>query len=355
VTAADLAPRARAPVTSGCTGPAPNDEPAARPDLSVVVVSWNTRDELRGCLTSVLDGLAAGDDGAPPIAGEVIVVDNASDDGSADMVEAELPTVRLLRNPANLGFAAGCNLGLALARGRHVLLLNPDTLVLGDVLAATVAYLDDHPEVGALGCRVLRPDGTVTPTCFRDPSVLNTALGVSGLAHLRRPRWLGRERMAGWARDSERDVDVVTGCYLAVPRAVVDAVGPLDDGYFFCGEEADWCRQIRRAGWAVRFAPVGEIVHASGVAGAKIDHQRQLLLDAGLVRYAHVNDGVVAGLAMWGLRWAFSVSRCAGWAAVALVRPGAARRAGARARRDYFARVVRDFAAVRRLAGLRRR
>lgn len=313
------------------------------PDLSIVVVSWNTRDDLKRCLASVVDGLTG-------IRGQVIVVDNASEDGSADMVEVDFPTVEVVRNPANLGFAAGCNVGLAVATGRHLLLLNPDTVVLGDVLAGTVAYLDEHPEVGAMGCRVLHPDGSVAPTCFRDPSVLNTALGVTGLAHLPWPGWLGRERMTGWRRDSERDVDVVTGCYLAVPRAVVDAVGGLDDGYFFCGEESDWCRQIRRAGWAVRFAPVGDIVHTSGVAGARIDHRRQLLLDAGLVRYAHRNDGPLAGRAMWVLRWLFSASRSAGWAVVAAVARGEAHRARARSRRDYFARVVRDFRLVRRFA-----
>ena len=316
------------------------------PDLSVVVVSWNTVDDLRACLGSVVDGLGA-------LRGEVIVVDNDSDDGSADAVEAEFPTVTLVRNPANLGFAAGCNVGLAVARGRNVLLLNPDTVVLGDVLPATVAYLDGHDDVGALGCRVLDTDGHVAATCFRDPSVLNTLLGVTGLAHLRWPRWFGRERMTSWSRDSERDVDVVTGCYLAVPRRVLDAVGGLDDRYFFCGEESDWCRQIRRAGWAVRFAPVGDIVHTSGVAGARIDHRRQLLLDAGLVRYAHRNDGPIAGWAMWALRWAFSATRCGAWGVVAAAAPRGSRRTHAVGRRDYFARVVRDYTVVRRMAGVR--
>ncbi|HET6953718.1 MAG TPA: glycosyltransferase family 2 protein [Acidimicrobiales bacterium] len=334
-------------------GPGPAGAPQAappaaeQPDLSIVVVSWNTRDELRECLRSTLDGL----DG---IAGEVVVVDNASADGSADMVAAEFPAARLVRNDDNLGFAGGCNTGLAIAGGRHLLLLNPDTVVVGDVLAATVRYLDDHPDVGAVGCRVLRPDGSVEPTCFRDPSVLNLLLALTGLAKLPRPRWFGRERMTDWQRDSERDVEVVTGCYLAVRREVVEGVGMLDDGYFFCGEESDWCRQIRRAGWAVRFAPVGEIVHESGAAGRKLDHRRELLLDAGLVRYAHKNDGPLAGRATWALLWAFAVTRGAGWALLAAAHPRPAGRRRAGARRDHFRRVVRDFAEVRRLAGLAR-
>ena len=242
-----------------------------------------------------------------------------------------------------------------MADGRIVLLLNPDTRVLGDVLPATVAYLDARPDVGAMGCRVLTPGGDVSPTCFRDPSVLNTALGVTGLAHLPWPAWLGRERMTRSRRDSERDVDVVTGCYLTVPRRVIDGVGGLDEGYFFCGEESDWCRQIRAAGWAVRFAPVGDIVHTSGVAGAKIDHHRQLLLDAGLVRYAHRNDGRVAGCGDVGppLDVLGDPQRGVGGPRVDPARGRGPPGARPRPAGDYFARVVRDFATVNRLAGRR--
>jgi len=332
-------------VRAGSGAAAPADRAA---DLTVVVVSWNTRDELRTCLRSTFDGLGG-------IAGEVVVVDNASADGSADMVADEFPAARLIRNDENLGFAGGCNRGIAVATGRHVLLLNPDTVVVGDVLAATVRYLDEHAGVGAFGCRVLRPDGSVEPTCFRDPSVLNATLGLTGLSRLPWPRWFGRERMPWWHRDTERDVEVVTGCYLAVRREVIEGVGMLDDGYFFCGEESDWCRQIRRAGWAVRFAPVGEIVHESGAAGRKLNHRRDLLLDAGLVRYAHKNDGRLAGWAMWALLGAFALSRATGWALLAAVHPRPAARSRARAQRDRFRGVLRDFGEVRGLAGVARR
>jgi GT2 family glycosyltransferase len=189
------------------------------------------------------------------------------------MVAQRFPDIRLVRNPENLGFAAGCNAGLEVATGRYLLLLNPDTIVLDDVLAATVRYLDKHAGVGAVGCRVLNGDGSLQRSCFRDPSVLNTFLSVTGLAKLPWPRFLGREWMTHWQRDSERDVDVVTGCYLATRREVVEDVGPLDAGYFFCGEEADWCRRMRARGWVLRFAPVGEIIHLDGVAGRKLSER----------------------------------------------------------------------------------
>lgn len=317
------------------------------PDISVIIVSWNTCDELRACLESVLAGLES-------VTGEVIVVDNASPDGSAEMVEASFPRVRLIRNPRNLGFAAGCNIGLQTATGRYLLLLNPDTVVLGDVLAATVGYLDEHPDVGAFGCRVVNPDGSLQPSCFRDPSVLNTALGLTGLGRLRWPRFFGRERMTHWRRDSERDVDVVTGCYLATRREVVDDVGTLDPGYFFCGEEADWCRRMRERGWAVRFAPVGDIVHADGVAGRKLNERRDLLGMAGLVRYAHHHDGRLSGWVMWALLWLHAASRAMAFGVIAGAARGEERRRAAAARRDHSLRVVRGHGEVRALAGLRR-
>jgi GT2 family glycosyltransferase len=320
---------------------------AQRPDISVIVVSWNTREELRACLESVLAGLRG-------TLGEVIVVDNASADGSAEMVKASFPEVHIIRNARNLGFAAGCNMGLQVAAGRYLLLLNPDTIVLDDVLAATVRYLDDHPNVGAFGCRILNSDGTLDPSCFRDPSVLNTFLGLTGLARLRWPRALGRERMTHWLRDSERDVDVVTGCYLATRREVVDDIGPLDSGYFFCGEEADWCRRIRSGGWVVRFAPVGDIIHAGGVAGRKLNEWRDLLGMAGLVRYVHHHDGSLAGWAIWGLLWLHAASRTIAFAVIAHAGRGDEVRLMAKARRDHCRRVVKGYSNVRMLAGLRR-
>jgi GT2 family glycosyltransferase len=317
------------------------------PEISVIVVSWNTRDELHTCLESVLAGLRG-------VSGEVIVVDNASADGSADMVEASFPEVHLVRNAQNLGFAAGCNIGLQVASGSYLLLLNPDTIVMDDVLAATVRYLDEHPDVGVFGCRVRNPDGSLQPTCFRDPSVLNTFLGLTGLGRLPWPHALGRERMTHWLRDDERDVDVVTGCYLATRREVIDGVGPLDSGYFFCGEEADWCRRIRVRDWAVRFAPVGEIIHVDGAAGRKLSERRDLLGMAGLVRYAHHHDGWVAGWAMWGLLWLHAASRAMAFDLIRITRRNDEDRRAARSRRDHYRRVLKGHPEVRVLAGLRR-
>jgi GT2 family glycosyltransferase len=266
-------------------------------DCSIVIVSWNTRELLRACLASL------------PLSGratlEVIVIDNGSDDGSPEMTAAEFPWVHLIRNPDNRGFAAANNQGFAVATGRHVLLLNSDTEVIGDTIDACVAWLDDHPDTAVLGGRVSNPDRTMQPTCFRDPGLLDLALVAFGLHRIRRPAWLvriaGRQRMSDWDRHDERDVDVVTGCHMLVRCEAMHAVGMLDEEFFFYGEEADWCRRFRDAGWRVRFAPVGEVIHHGGASTLRIAGSRGLMLGRALVRLISKHRGPVAGFGAWTL------------------------------------------------------
>ena len=175
-------------------------------DLSILIISWNTLDMTRACLASVFEGLGG-------LSAEVIVVDNASDDGTVMMIEAEFSQVRLIRNDRNRGFAAANNQAIAEASGRHVLLLNSDTLVRGDVLPASVAFLDAHPDVGAMGCKVLNIDGSVQETNFDFPTLPRMVAGIVGL------RKLGLHRPNP---ERETDVDVVAGCYILVRRAVIE-------------------------------------------------------------------------------------------------------------------------------------
>lgn len=288
----------------------PAPAPELSRDLSVVIVNWNTLAMLRDCLASVRASVRAG---VGELAAEVIVVDNASEDGSAAMVEAEFPEVRLIRNAENRGFAAANNQGFAVARGRHVLLLNSDTIVHGDVLARSVAWLDAHPHAGAMGCRVLNSDGSVQLTCSMYPTVLNQLLQASGLWKLRRPRFFGRFLMTDWARDSERVVDTISGCYLLVRRRVIDAVGPLDEAFFFFGEETDWCRRMRDAGWQLVFAPVGEITHHGSASVRKLSHRRDVMLTEAKVRLHRKHGGFVPAAAVWLIAGVFNGSRALFW------------------------------------------
>ena len=301
-------------------------------DLSIVIVNWNTREMLRDCLASIPshDGMQS----------EVIVIDNASDDGSADMVAVAFPEVLLIRNPDNRGFAAATNQGLRVSSGRHLLLLNSDTLVHGDVLSRSVQYMDMHKQVGMMGCKVLNEDGSTQLTCSRFPGFVNLLLQTLGASRLHSPRWLGRYQMLDWERDDERAVEVISGCYLLARREAIMQIGLLDEAFFLYGEETDWCRRCAEAGWQLMFAPVGIITHLGSGSSRKLNYRRDILLSEGTVRLHGKQGGLPAAAAMWLLLLAFNCSRSMYWSLRAL---RASRREDTdRAR--HFRQVVRHFA-----------
>lgn len=234
-------------------------------DVTVLIVNWRTPDALRECIKSVY-----AQDGAPPL--EVIVVDNDSQDGSAEMVRREFPQARLIANTANLGFAAACNQGMRIARGRrYVLLLNPDTVVPPETIGRMVKVAERRTDAAVVGCRVLNSDGSLERTCFRFPSLLNIVISALYLNRLFPwSRFFGREFMTYWARDDERDVDVVTGSFMLVRQAAVERVGLMDERYFMYVEEADWCYQFERAGWGRVFSPAAHITHLSSGSSKQV-------------------------------------------------------------------------------------
>lgn len=226
-------------------------------DVSIVIVNWNTRDLLRDCLRSIITQTTA--------AHEIIVIDNASRDGSAEMVRTEFPDITLIANSENGGFAAANNQGLRVSCGRTVLLLNPDTIILDGAIDRMLGWLDRHPGVGCVGCQVLEGPGVLQRTCFADPNLLDFLIVEFGLMRL--APWIpffGRSWYTDWDRRSEREVDVVSGMFMLVPRAVVDQVGLLDEAFFVYGEESDWCRRIRKASYPCVFTPEAQIVHLDG-------------------------------------------------------------------------------------------
>jgi len=252
-----------------------------KPDVTIIIVNWNTREILRDCLRSVYRN-------AGPIDFEVIVVDNASTDGSAEMVRTEFDKVQLIANSDNRGFAAANNQGMAVATGRYVLLLNSDTIVLDGAIARSVEFADVHSDAAVIGCRVLNRDRSLQPTCFMYPSVLNLAIAVLYLDKLfPRNRFFGRERMTWWNRDDVREVEVVTGCYMLVRREALDCVGLMDSDYFMYGEETDWCWRFHRAGWRLMFTPSGEIIHLGGQSTAQVRPRMLLQLRSGVLLFFH--------------------------------------------------------------------
>ncbi len=254
-------------------------------DISIIIVSWNTRQILKDCLQSIRDGIDK-----PEY--EVIVIDNASSDDSAKMVAEEFPEVILIQNQSNRGFAAANNQGMSIARGRYILLLNSDTLLIGDVLRATLDFAMKRPQAAVVGCRVMNPDGSLQPTCFMFPSILNLVLSSTYLYKLLPGnRFFGRERMTWWERNDARQVDVVTGCFMLVRREAIEQVDMMDEQFFMYGEETDWCFRFRKSGWEVWFTPDGQIVHLGGQSSEAVRGAMLVQLRMSILRFFRKHHG----------------------------------------------------------------
>ena len=229
-------------------------------DLSVVTVSWNVRDLLAGCLDSVYASLA--DSGLQV---EVLIVDNASRDGSADMVRQRFPQARLFASVDNLGFAAGNNQALRQASGSYVVLLNPDTLVHGDALGTLLRFLDETPTAGMAGPRLVYADGSFQHAAFHFPSLEQAFFDFFPVHHRLLDSTLnGRYPRARYARGRPFAVDHILGACMMVRREVLEQVGLLDEGYFMYCEEIDWALRMRRAGWGIYCVPAAEVLHYAG-------------------------------------------------------------------------------------------
>jgi N-acetylglucosaminyl-diphospho-decaprenol L-rhamnosyltransferase len=249
-------------------------------DLSIVIVNWNVCELLRRCLLSVDKALP------PDLAAEVVVVDNASSDGSADMVRREFPAVRLVASDENLGYARGNNRGAAETSGRYLLILNPDTEVAGNALATMVRYLDERPPVGAVGPQLRYADGTLQSSRRRFPT-LATAFCESTLLHQWFPnnRAARRYHLSDRPADAPQAVDWLVGAALMIRREAWQQVGPLDESFFMYFEELDWCRRCQAAGWEIHYVPAAQIVHYEGKSSEQVVAVRTIRFQRSKVRY----------------------------------------------------------------------
>lgn len=262
-------------------------------DLSIVIVSWNVCDLLRQCLSSIRVARSS-------LGVEVIVVDNVSTDGSVEMVRAEFPHVHLISNTENRGFPAANNQGIAVAQGRYVLLLNPDTEVVGDGLATMVAYADAHPGVGVVGPQLLSADGSVQSSRRRFPTLAAAFFESTWLQPHAPKGMLARYYVEDQPDDAILDVDWVKGAALMARREAIRQVGPMDEGYFMYSEELDWCRRFREADWRVVYLPTAQIVHHEGKSSEQVVPARHIHFQSSKVRYFRKYHGRVVGEA---LRW----------------------------------------------------
>jgi hypothetical protein len=235
-------------------------------NVSIVVVSFNTRDLLQACLQAIPATIMGREC-------ETIVVDNASGDGSAAMVAELFPSVVLIQNETNRGFAAANNQALAISRGRLVLLLNSDAVLLPDTLPILVRFMDDHPECGLVGGQLLNPDGSFQGSFADFPTLGSELLLLTTLS-----RWLRQPGYPSYPAEQSRlarSVDWVFGACMLVRRAAIDQVGGLDEDYFMYTEETDWCYRLRQAGWTISYVPAARLLHWSGQSASHVPERKR--------------------------------------------------------------------------------
>ena len=235
---------------------------SSRPTVSVIIVSWNAKDYLMQCLASVSPE-------ACRFSMEVIVVDNASSDGSADMVAKLYPETILIRNSQNLGFSRANNLAIRESKGRYLCLINSDVKVLPGCIDALLDYCTQHPEVGMVGPTIIGRDGNLQRSCRGFPTVWNMTGRALALDRL----FPARKCFAGyslsfWKQDSLRPVDILTGCFWLVRKQALDDVGLLDESFFMYGEDMDWCKRFWQHGWPIVFVPHASAIHYGGASSA---------------------------------------------------------------------------------------
>jgi N-acetylglucosaminyl-diphospho-decaprenol L-rhamnosyltransferase len=249
--------------------------------LAVVIINYNTREQLRACLATVTKQMPS----------EVIVVDNNSSDGSAEMVQSHYPSVLLRANEINVGYGTAANHAIAGCTAKYVLLLNADTLLQPGALEAFSTYLDLHPRAAVLGPRLVDPDGNLQASCYPFPTPLDTFLENSTSTILlgrfirRYVPGLRKLYLRTWPHDRARIVPWIKGAAVAVRRDAFEAVGGFDESFFMYFEDADLCFRLNAAGWQVHFAPVTAVVHVGGASTVQYRADMSVQLFASTVRF----------------------------------------------------------------------
>lgn len=227
-------------------------------DVSIVIVSWNAKDVLSKCLQSI-------ENDKSKYTREVIVVDNASTDGSAELVKENFKDVKLIENTENLGFSKANNIGLKQTTGRYVYLLNSDVEILGENIEPLCTYMDGHPDVAVLGPRVLNPNKSIRTNCKKFPTLWNSFCKATALFKIfPKSNFFSDDFIRNFGYDTILEVEVLPGCCLMIRRDVLFDVGLLDEKFYIYSEDKDLCKTISKAGWKIVFFPDTDVIHYAG-------------------------------------------------------------------------------------------
>jgi GT2 family glycosyltransferase len=304
-------------------------------DISVVILSWNDKSHLEGLLKSLANSTKTR-------SMEIIVVDNASTDGSPEMVEADFPSVNLIRNKENLGFPKGNNMGVKASRGKYIYILNSDIKVLDGCMDALADFLDQNPRVGMVGPKILNGDLTHQSSCRQFPTVWNNFCEAAGLAKaFPKSKFFSGEHMFYFEGDRLREVDVLVGCFWTVRREALDEVGLLDEGFFIYAEDVDWCKRFWEAAWRVEFCPTASAIHYRGASTTKKDPIRfALTQQRSVLRYWKKHHSVAARI---GIKSFIFIHKAGRWAvALATFSLNPSKRQDSKMRMDVSAACLRD-------------
>lgn len=283
-------------------------------DISVVIVNWNTRDMLLECVESLYAETRRAKL-------EIIVVDNASHDGSMDALAARFPGVVQIRNTANHGFSKANNQGLRIARGRYLCLVNSDVKALEGVLDRLMDYADAHPDVGLLAPRTVGRDMKLRRNCREYPTLRNSFCQAVFLDKLFPGVRAFRGRsLAEYDYKTAADIEVVSGCFLLIPRRALEQVGLLDERFFIYSEDVDWSRRYHNAGWKVIFYPGAEAIHYGGSSSSVEAIRFNIEKMKASLQYWHKHHGFFSTVLFWGTQWLGTFTRAAGLSVVAVAR-----------------------------------
>lgn len=236
------------------------------PQLSVIIVTHNTETLILSLMNSLFTSIKHWGKQA-----EVVVIDNASNDGTRTLIKKKFPKVKLIENNDNYGYAKANNQGIKIAKGTYILLLNSDVILNSDVLIKMTSYLEKSPEVGAVTCKVILPDGNIDPACHRGfPTPWASVMYFLGLENLF-PKIPLFSQYHLWFKslDTIHEIDSPSGAFYLIRKKVIDSIGLLDEKFFMYGEDLDWSYRIKKAGWKIIFNPQAQIVHLKKQSGLK--------------------------------------------------------------------------------------
>jgi len=261
-------------------------------DLSIIIVSWNSRDVLKDCLSSIYKSRFNSEY-------EIIVVDNGSSDNSAEMVEKQFPHVKLIKNKENVGYARANNQAIKESKGRYVLLLNPDTIILDNAIEKMVGFMSKNRAVGILGPKIFSSDGSLQISCYRFYSLSNLFLTNILFAKLGKC-WFYRN----FDYNQTKEVDMVTGACILTREEMIKDIGLLDEMFFMYSEDSDWCFRAKKKKWKVVYYPEAEIIHIGGASSRNIQEEMDVEAYQSQIRFFNKHFSKTKAMAMKTLLFA---------------------------------------------------